>query len=117
MTEQEKRLLEQYWDETHEKQLEKMLSENDELKKVFEKYPDRKDLYKLKIINSEHETCGGCKVTCKWCETCMFCDVVDPIGRQPQTRYCKIYGNNDSHGKPDEVIYEGAKCEFYEKQK
>lgn len=60
---------------------------------------------------------GGRITTHKWCDTCMFCDVIEPIGRQPQTRYCKIYGANDTHGKPDEVIYEGAMCEYYEKEK
>lgn len=60
---------------------------------------------------------GGRTTTHKWCDTCIFCDVIEPIGRQPQTRYCKIYGAKDTHGKPDEVIYDGAKCEFYEKEK
>ena len=59
---------------------------------------------------------GGVPTTHKWCDTCMFCEVIDPIGRQPQTRYCKIYGPKDTHGKPDEVIYQGARCEFYEKE-
>lgn len=116
MNEQEKKLLEEYWDEAHEKLLEKELSENEELRKIFREHPDRKPLYKLKIITTEHECWIGQKTTHKWCETCMFCDVIEPIGRQPQTRYCKIY-SNDTSGKPDEVIYEGARCEFYEKQK
>lgn len=59
---------------------------------------------------------GGRTTTHRWCDTCMFCDVIEPIGRQPQTRYCKIYEAKDTYGKPDEVIYKGEKCEFYEKQ-
>ncbi len=59
---------------------------------------------------------GGMPTTHKWCDTCMFCEEIDPIGRQPQTRYCQIYTPKDTHGKPDEVIYHGARCEFYEKQ-
>lgn len=57
---------------------------------------------------------GGRPTTHKWCDTCMFCDNIVWF---PQMRYCKIYEPKDSHGKPDEVIYEGAQCEFYEKQK
>lgn len=117
MNENEKQLLEKYWDESHEQQLEKMLSENGELRKVFEAHPDRKLLYKLKIINSEHESGGGKITTHKWCDTCIFCGVIEPIGRQPQSRYCKIYGATNSPGKPDEVIYEGEICEYYEKEK
>lgn len=60
---------------------------------------------------------SGRTTTHKYCDNCIFCDVIEPIGRQPQTRYCKIYGAKDTHGKPDEVIYEGARCEFYEKDK
>ena len=65
----------------------------------------------------KNEMFGSIPTTHKWCDTCMFCEIIEPIGRQPQTRYCKIYEPKDSAGKPDEVIYEGAKCEFYEKQK
>lgn len=63
------------------------------------------------------EVFGGRITTHKWCDSCLFCDVIEPIGRQPQTRYCKIYEPKDSEGKPDEVIYNGAMCEFYEKDK
>ena len=116
MNEQEKRLLEQYWDEAHEKQLEKILSENEELRNLLEEHPDRKLLYKLKIINSEKESGGGRITTHKWCDTCMFCGIIEPSGRQPQTRYCRIFTPEDTLGKPDEVIYDGARCEFYEKE-
>lgn len=87
-----------------------------ELKDLFEQHPEKKEEYKHKVFDSQMSG-GGRITTHKWCDTCMFCDVIEPIGRQPQTRYCKIYGAKDTHGKPDEVIYEGAKCEFYEKEK
>ena len=60
---------------------------------------------------------GTRETTHEQCSTCIFCEVIEPIGRQPQTRYCKIYGAKDSHGKPDEVIYGGERCEFYEREK
>lgn len=60
---------------------------------------------------------GGRVTTHKWCDACMFCEVINPIGRQPQTRYCKIFEPTDSDGKPDEVIYDGEPCEYYEPEK
>lgn len=116
MTEQERQFLKERWDDAHEKQLERILTENKVLRELFKKHPERKDMYRLKILDNECMPLGQPQTTHKWCDTCMFCEEIDPIGRQPQTRYCKIYGRKNTHGKPDEVIYYGARCEFYEKQ-
>ena len=86
-----------------------------ELKELFKKNPEKKEAYKEKVFDSQGGGCGRV-TTHKYCDTCIFCEILDPFGRSPQTRYCKIYEPDDSDGKPDEVIYEGAECEYYEKE-
>lgn len=99
-----------------EKMLEKELENNAELRKVLDS-PEKKAAYIQKMRDSWNETGGYDPKEKLCCQTCMFAEIIEPIGRQPQTRYCKIYGRQDSHGKPDEV-YDGlARCEFYEKEK
>ena len=73
--------------------------------------PDKKKMYKEKLLDSGGG--GGRKADCV-CESCIFAAVIDPIGRQPKMRYCKIYETDDSEGKPDDVLYEGVPCEYYE---
>jgi hypothetical protein len=41
------------WTKQHERELEEQLSQNEELRELFEQYPERKELYKLKILDSE----------------------------------------------------------------
>lgn len=115
MTEHDRQMLEKFWDETHEKQLEAVLLNNAELRKVFEAFPERKDLYKLKILDSEvKEVPTPPDNIC--CKTCIFRLPPISIGGKMTSRYnwgkCKILNE-----KPYEVLYEGAQCEFYEKEK
>lgn len=112
----QKKLIADLWDEEHERQLEEILAENEELRKVFEENPEKKELYKFKILDAGEGGGGRTPSQHFSCLTCMFAETIDPIGRQPQTRYCMIYGAKDSHGKPDEVLYGGEPCEYYERE-
>lgn len=115
MTEREREILKNRWDKAHEQQLEDVLSQNDELRKLFAENPDRKELYKLKILDSEvHEAPSPSADIC--CKDCAFQLPPTSIGGILTSRYnwgqCRILDS-----KPHEILYEGAKCEFYEKQK
>lgn len=115
LNEHDKKLLEMFWDKEHEEMLEKEFSNNEELRKVFEKHPDRKDMYKLKIIDSEvvHYPSPPDDVCCK---TCIF--RLRPMileGKEvPRHSWgkCHIYDN-----KPHDVLWDKAECEYYEEQK
>ncbi len=53
MNKHDQKMIEKYWDEAHEKMLESVLVDNEELRQLFETYPERKELYKFKILDSE----------------------------------------------------------------
>lgn len=66
--------------------------------------------------NNLHQPMMGWKeVKATYCETCIFATVREPFGRLPKLANCKIY--EGSHLKPDEVVFDGAPCEYYEKEK
>lgn len=48
----QKKLIAERWDEAHEWMLEGVLAENEELRKVFEESPGKKELYKFKILDA-----------------------------------------------------------------
>ena len=48
----QKKLIAERWDEAHERMLESVLAENEELRKVFEESPEKKELYKFKILDA-----------------------------------------------------------------
>lgn len=104
-----------------EKQVDELIAQeiekNPELAAVFEAEPEKKEQYKQKIFDSQMGGGGALPGKDCLCSSCVFAETIDPIGKQPQTRYCMVYGRKDSRGKPDEVLYNGAKCEFYEKEK
>ena len=56
----------------------------------------------------------------KACQTCSFARGNPPWSARvgddlaPDKRYCLIYEPHDSHGKPKDIAYDGADCEFYE---
>ncbi len=55
----------------------------------------------------------GCKqVNALWCETCIFAETREPFGRLPKLGVCKVFKS-----KPEEVLFDGARCEFYEQEK
>lgn len=112
MNAEQKRIIKELWTEHHEKLLNKELEANDELRKLFEKHPEKKDEYKFKILDSEGGG-GGRSLTIQQCKTCMFCLKREPFGRLPEHSNCMIYED----GKPEEVFHDGEPCEYYEKQK
>lgn len=50
-----------------------------------------------------------------YCLTCKFATVREPFGRLPKLSNCKIY--EDADLKPDEVLFDGEPCEYYEPEK
>ena len=103
-----------------EKMLEQELERNKELRKVLDT-PEKKAAYLEKIKDSWDEkvgySSGDEKKVANYCKTCIFSHGDPPFADLPEKAYCRIYGKADSKGKPPEVLYEGARCEFYEKRK
>ena len=50
----QKRLIKEYWDQEHEDMLNRELETNDELRKLFEKHPEKREQYKFNILDSEN---------------------------------------------------------------
>lgn len=58
----------------------------------------------------------GCKpINPAYCESCIFCEVRKPFGKLPRIGNCQIYTPPDS--KPEAVLFDGAECEYYEREK
>lgn len=51
--EYQKHLIDTYWDASHEEQLERAIANSPELRELFEKHPERIEMYKFKILDSE----------------------------------------------------------------
>ena len=100
---------------TLDERIDEELKTNPELKEIFDKYPERRKLYKQKIIDSENAVGGSAIINPAYCRTCIFCKVLQPFGRLPENFYCKIF-SDDTTGKPNEVYYDGVECEFYESE-
>jgi hypothetical protein len=106
-----------------EEQLEEELKNNAELRKVFEKNPEKKDLYIQKILDSspivENEPSKSemkqFQINPAWCKKCLFSHGEPPFEDAPEKKWCEIYRYNNGEQKPHEVYFEGAECEFYEK--
>ena len=101
---------------TLDEMIEQEIKKNPELKKVFDEHPERKEMYKKKILDSEGENGACLGINPKYCLTCIFAHGDPPFEDRPEKAYCKIYSKNDSTGKPKEVYFDGAECEFYEKE-
>lgn len=114
MNEHDKKLLDTFWNDEQEKMLDDELAKNKELRELFEKHPERKEAYKLKIVDA-----GAMHIPTPLddicCKTCMF--KLSPIllGGEMTPRHnwghCQLLDD-----KPHEVLYEGAECIFYEKE-
>lgn len=98
------------------KMVEKEIKRNPELAKVFKEHPERKEMYKQKILDSWDEVWGCRGINPKWCQTCMFAHGKPPFEDLPDKAYCMIYSKDGGEAKPDEVYYDGEECEFYEKR-
>lgn len=100
---------------TIDERIEREIGRNPELAKVFKEHPERKEMYKQKILDSENEVWGCRRINPQWCQTCMFAHGKPPFEDLPNKAYCMIYSKDDSNGKPPEVYYDGEECDFYEK--
>ena len=63
----------------------------------------------------ESEMMGGKKANPKACETCAFSHGEAPWADEPIKGCCEMFEYPDT--KPDTVYFDGAECEYYEKQK
>lgn len=93
-----------------EKRLKEIEASNPELKKLFEKEPEKRELYKQKLLD-DLETQDIQKAysppVLHGCEDCAFRNK-----QFPDAIFCRIHKR-----KPDEVMEGNARCEFYEKEK
>ena len=55
------------------------------------------------------EVPGFAPATNKACQTCM-------LATNPLKCYCQIYEKDDGEMKPNEVLFDGVECEYYEKK-
>ena len=72
---------------------------------------------KKKLEDSKNEVWGCAKINPKQCRSCHFSHGKPPFEDAPEKVHCMIYSYDDGVGesKPPEVYYDGADCEFYEK--
>lgn len=100
-----------------DEKIEQEIKKNPELKKVFDEHPERKELYKQKLIDSGYEEIESRGINPKYCKTCRFSHGQPPFEDLPEKAYCMIYSKDEGEAKPPNVYYEGAECEYYEKRK
>lgn len=100
---------------TIDERIEREVKRNPELAKLFNEHPERKEMYKQKILESENEVWGCTRPNPVWCRTCMFAHGKTPFEDAPDKSYCMIYRKSDGEMKPKEVLFDGEECEFYEK--
>jgi hypothetical protein len=53
--------------------------------------------------------------TNKACRTCTLAHGEPPWADSPLKDYCMIYERENGEGKPNDVAWAGAPCEYYEK--
>lgn len=69
----------------------------------------------------EHERLGIVFATNKACQTCLFStgEVIwngKKLILDANKCFCLVYEPDDSNGKPHDVAFDGAPCEYYEKE-
>lgn len=72
---------------------------------------------KQKLDDSKKERWGCRGINPEACRSCIFAHGDPPFADAPEKAYCMIYGKGTSNGKPPEVYYDGAKCEYQETKK
>lgn len=73
------------------------------------------------VERMESENHGLMFATNKACQTCMFAhgDVNwngNKLVLNPGKCFCQMYEPDDSNGKPQDVAFDGAPCEWYERE-
>ena len=101
----------------YERKLDEILKTNKELREVFEKHPERRELYLQKMKDSDNSSSGHGTRNPAWCQTCVFSHGEPPFADMPEKAYCQIYTREKTTGKPPNVYYEGAECEFFIKSR
>ena len=71
---------------------------------------------KKKFEESKEERFGCRGINPKFCKSCAFAHGEPPFADLPEKAYCEIYQRGTT-GKPPDVYYDGAKCDFYMKDK
>ena len=99
------------------KEAEQVIEKNAELQKVFKEHPERKEQYIEKMLDSDKAVFGCRGINPAYCKTCVFAHGTPPFEDLPEKAYCAIYRHGQGSGKPSEVYYDGAPCEYYEKEK
>lgn len=100
-----------------EKELEKELKKNKELRELFEKYPERKAMYIEKLKDTWDQNAGYAKPNpehYKYCRTCAFSHGAPPFEDLPEKSNCVMYPNEEGVVKPEAVCLGIKKCVFYE---
>ncbi|GHV23286.1 hypothetical protein FACS189494_11160 [Spirochaetia bacterium] len=64
----------------------------------------------------EDEVLVGVPASNRACQTCMFAHGKAPWADTPMKGNCMIYERDAGEDKPAEVCFDGADCEYYEKE-
>lgn len=92
------------------------IARNPEFAKFFEEHPERKELYKQKVMDSSNEIWGCRTIDPKYCMTCAFKHGDPPFADLPEKAYCAIYTRESGVQKPPNVYYDGGLCEYYQNE-
>lgn len=63
------------------------------------------------------ETFGCRKINPAFCRSCRFSKGKPPFEDGPEKAYCMIYSREEGEAKPEDVYYDGARCDYYERDK
>lgn len=63
------------------------------------------------------ETFGCRKINPAFCRSCRFAKGQPPFEDGPEKAHCLIYSREEGEQKPEDVYYDGARCDYYEKDK
>lgn len=106
---------------TIDEMIAKELERNPELKIVLENDSKKMEAYKKKVADSLKQRTGYTEQEannrCKLCKSCIFSHGKPPFADLPEKAYCVIYSKENGKVKHPDVYYNGAECEYYEKEK
>lgn len=78
---------------------------------------DKEKLLAKKIADTEGQVFGCRKINPAYCRSCRFANGQPPFEDGPEKAYCMIYSRAEGEAKPEDVYYDGARCDYYEKDK
>lgn len=62
------------------------------------------------------EKSGYLKRNPVWCKTCKHSHGDNAFENKPEKAYCIVYNRNRGIMKPDEVLFFGKECKYYEEE-